>query len=97
MPTILKDLYKRQRQERLHNAPRDPNNILDVMENSSSRHVQHQKRTYSIGGVPLSSPSQVEQFCKDHGMNPNNLTIKPEIIPDAGGKATIHVNVEMKE
>jgi len=95
--TILKDVFKKSRRDRERGIGPATCDVLDVIENGRSPEVQHQKRTYSIGGVSLNSPTDVDKFCAKEGIDPNNLAIKPNIIPEAGGRASIHVALEAKK
>lgn len=94
--TILRDVFKRKRSDRERARGPATCDVLDIIENGRTPEVQHQKRTYSIGGVSLNSPTDVDKFCAKEGINPNHLSVKPNIIPESGGKASIHVALEPK-
>lgn len=87
--TIITKRSGRDRQSR----PRS-SGILDLLDNASSRLVQHQSRRYIVGGVTLNTPTQVERYCEDHGINPDRLQVKPQVIPQEGRKARIDVHLE---
>ena len=50
-----------------------------------------EKQTYKIKGYTFDTLEKCESVMKDMGINPLHCTIKPQVIPQIGGKCTIEV------
>lgn len=67
--------------------------ILKIVDASSATGLKNLvvKQTYEVAGYKCKTLEEVERVAKNEGWDMLKMSIEPQIIPETGGKCTIHV------